>query len=369
MSRPRVLVVAKHHIDDPPSGGVLRLRATVGALSEAFDVRVIAYRERGRPRPMSARAALGLALLRGDAYQVARWDTRRLRAALERELDRFRPDALHVAAPALGRLGVGRSMRAVLDMMDVESAFAGEMARVAHGPRRALLEREARKFAELEAGFCRDYDLVIVSSAREADRARCEAEIVPNGVDAADEPGWERAVAGRIAFVGLMSWWPNVDGAEWLVRDVLPLLPPRASIEIVGRDPGRRVLALSGPRVHVTGEVPSVGDHIAQASVVVVPLRMRAGTRLKVLEAMALGRPVVATPEGADGLEYLAGQGLVIADGADAFARAVTDLLDDGERARRLGRGGRELVLREHGWDAAGERLRSLYRDRLGLGG
>jgi polysaccharide biosynthesis protein PslH len=126
---------------------------------------------------------------------------------------------------------------------------------------------------------------------------------------------------------------------------------PGARLLLVGRDPAARVRALTGPGVEVTGTVPEVRRHLAAARVAVAPLLSGGGSRLKVLEALEAGRPVVATAVGAEGLEHLAGRGLVVADGARPFAEALTGLLADPARAERLGAVGREAVHREHAWE------------------
>jgi glycosyltransferase involved in cell wall biosynthesis len=291
-----------------------------------------------------------------------------MRRALRRELERFRPDVVHVSAPALGRLGLSTGRTTVLDMMDVESAFAAEMARVSTGPRRLLLEREARRFADLERRLCAGCRAILVSSGAEAGRAPCATEVVPNGVALSEQaPAYARAIRRRVAFVGLMSWRPNVDGAEWLVSEVLPKLPPDVSVDLVGRDPAPRVRALASARVRVLGEVPDVPSVLATAAIVVVPLLVRAGTRLKVLEGLAAARPVVATREGADGLVDLEGDGLLVAGSADAMASAIEGLVAYPGRAAALGRRGRASVASRYGWDRFRGRLLQLYRDRLGL--
>lgn len=117
----------------------------------------------------------------------------------------------------------------------------------------------------------------------------------------------------------------------------------------------------------VTGEVPSVRPYLAGASVALAPLLARGGTRLKILEGLAVGRPVVATREAADGLEDLDGRGLTITSGSDGFASAVTRLLADPTSAAEQGALGRQSVSDSYGWKAIGGRLLGLYEERLRL--
>jgi glycosyltransferase involved in cell wall biosynthesis len=128
-------------------------------------------------------------------------------------------------------------------------------------------------------------------------------------------------------------------------------------LELVGRGSGPRIAALAGPRVELIGAVPSVRPHLERAALAVVPLRIGGGTRLKIVEALALGTPLVSTPVGAEGLELEGGRHLALAERPDEFAAACAALLEDPEAARRLGLAGRAQVERLYPWPALGDRL------------
>jgi glycosyltransferase involved in cell wall biosynthesis len=167
-------------------------------------------------------------------------------------------------------------------------------------------------------------------------------EVIPNGVDAERFRPRPEAdiVAGSIAFVGAMSFPPNVAAARWFTRDVLPRIRqanPDVTFTIVGRDPTPAVLALADdPAVTVTGAVDDVRPFLARAAVVVAPMVSGSGIKNKVLEAMAMGRPVAATSLAAEGVVAEAGRDLVVADGPAAFAAAVASILADPERAASM---------------------------------
>jgi glycosyltransferase involved in cell wall biosynthesis len=366
--RPRVLFVTKYRPDGPPSGALLRTRALISALQTRFDVRVLAYREREAPRPRGKYPSLASALLTRRPYQVARWDTPRLRRAVAAQVRDWRPDAMHVEFSQLGMIGLDFDGPRLLDMHNVESYFAREVASHARGPARLVAARDARLLEKLERRFSDAYELVIVSSRSEADRAPGPVEVVPNGVSVDWDPApYDEAEPNHAVFVGLFSWLPNIEGAEWLVEEVVPRLPDDVTIDLVGRNPDRRVTALQSDTITVTGEVPEILPYLSRASVVLAPLLGRGGTRFKILEGLMAARPVVATQEAADGLDDLEGEGLTITTTAEEFARETAALLKDPGRAAELGRMGRRAVVDRYGWDGIGRRLLDLYRERFDL--
>ena len=366
--RKKVLFLTKFMPDGPPSGALVRTQALLKALDRRFDVRIIGYDERGPNRPRGRWSSLADCMLKRRAYQESRWDTPWMRRRIAQEMETRQPDAVHVEFTPLAPLADDLGLPRLLDMHNIESLFAQSIGEAMRGPGAALAKRDARKLRKIEDRVGRDFDVVIVSSQSEADRAPCPTEIVPNGVHAGREPLRDVTPDPNLfVFVGVFSWMPNIDGAEWLVKEVLPLLAPETRIQIVGRNPHQRVLDLAGPRVEVTGEVPDPWPYVAGAGVVMAPLLSPGGTRLKILEGLLAERPVVATPGGASGLEDLQGEGLIIADGPRAFADAVMSLSRDPERAAELGRAGRRALLERYDWERIGERLLALYDTRLGL--
>lgn len=198
--------------------------------------------------------------------------------------------------------------------------------------------------------------------------------VVPNGADvgrlAAVPAGPGRP--DRLLFSGTLSYPPNAEAAIWLVEAVLPLLRrtrPKVTLTVAGRGAPPAVDALAAVSgVRVAGWVPDLAEAYAEAAVVVAPLRSGGGTKLKVVEAMAAGRPLVTTSVGAEGLDVVSGQHLLVADDAAEFAEAVAGLLADPGRAGRIGAAGRRLAAERYDWAALGDRLHDELTVWLGDG-
>ena len=164
---------------------------------------------------------------------------------------------------------------------------------------------------------------------------------------------------------------PCQDAAIWLVRRILPLVRrrlPGVGVSIVGRDPGSAVRALRGDGVEVTGSVPDVVPYYRGATIAVAPLRAGGGSRLKILEAMALGRAVVSTRIGAEGLAVEDGKHLLLADTEEDFAHAVSRLLEDEAARARLAAAARALVVERYDWETIAAGQRRLYAELTAAG-
>ncbi len=172
--------------------------------------------------------------------------------------------------------------------------------------------------------------------------------VIPTGVDTEyfqpevpSGPSLEQP--DTMAFTGGMDWMPNEDGVAYFVEKILPLIRrqiPEAAFWAVGRRPPRRIQALASDSVVVTGTVEDIRPYLAKAALCVVPLRSGSGTRIKIFEAMAMGKAVVSTSMGAEGLPVQHGKNIILADDPADFARQVVDLLRDPPRRQRLARGG-----------------------------
>jgi glycosyltransferase involved in cell wall biosynthesis len=194
--------------------------------------------------------------------------------------------------------------------------------------------------------------------------------VVPTGVDTeqfrpSPTPGREEAL---VVFVGAMDWEPNVDAVEYFCREIWPGVQarvPHARFRIVGRNPGDKVQRLASNSVEVTGRVPSVVNHLREAAVVVVPLRIGGGTRLKIYEAMAAGKAVVSTSVGAEGLDVHQGQDILLADTADHFVESVVTLLQNEEVRVRLGEAAADLAAKQ-GWPRIGAKFGQILEGVIG---
>ena len=192
--------------------------------------------------------------------------------------------------------------------------------------------------------------------------------VVPNAADveyfqprATDPPPDGRTVV----YFGLLSTVPNIDAMVHFVRDIWPRIAkarPDARFKIIGGRPPPSLQALAGPRVELTGFVSDLRPHVAAAAAIVVPLRLGGGTRLKIVEAMAMGKAIVSTTLGAEGIEAVAGRDILLEDEPGAFAEAVNRLLVEPDLAARIGRSARQLAMERYGWSEAARTLEGFYR-------
>ncbi|MGH7658008.1 MAG: glycosyltransferase family 4 protein, partial [Gemmatimonadales bacterium] len=190
---------------------------------------------------------------------------------------------------------------------------------------------------------------------------RCE--VIPNGVDTDEFRPAEVPEAGCV-FVGGTSWFPNKDALSWYSKEILPLLdelPEQPLTNWVGRASDEEIRAHSGSSLALTGYVPDIRPYVHQAAVFVAPLRVGGGTRLKILDAWAMGKAVVSTRVGCEGLAVNDGENILIADDSAAFAAAVSRLLRHEDLRRRIGLAARRLVEERYSWKFLGGKIYNLY--------
>jgi glycosyltransferase involved in cell wall biosynthesis len=275
------------------------------------------------------------------------------RAAAEKSLDLLQVEYQQMVPLAAGI----HAKTSVLDLHNVESALVDSYAQARRGFEAAGLRAEAVALRRMERRTIKRFDHVAIVSEQERKRLPEGVRSVlvcPNGRD--PSAVLPPAPDPTVAFVATMGWRPNIDAALWLGRDIWPLVVaqvPQARLLLVGRDPAPSVLALARDNLQVTGTVPDVTPYLAESRVVVAPLRAGGGTRLKLMEALDVGRPVVATSVGCEGAEDLVGRGVVVADTAKSLADAIASLLLDPARASELGQAGHDAVSAEHTWDRA----------------
>ncbi|MDO9173205.1 MAG: glycosyltransferase family 4 protein, partial [Actinomycetota bacterium] len=178
--------------------------------------------------------------------------------------------------------------------------------------------------------------------------------MAPNGVDIEFFAGSDVAVdPDSIVFTGLLHYRPNIDAVTFFTKQILPHIVqrrPDVVFSIVGLGAPSEVTRLAGPNVRFVGEVPDIRPYALSAGALVVPLRMGSGTRLKVLDGLAMQKGLISTTLGCEGIEVVDGQHLLVADGAEEFAQAVVSVLDDRRLAEELGRNGRALVEAKYSW-------------------
>lgn len=315
----------------------------------------------------------------GDVpLQVVKYRTPGMRRRLARMLERHRFDAVHLDMLHLAAyLPMFEGTVRVLTEHNVESALLRRRVEAETRPLvRAYLRRQADRLARYEARACAAADAVVAVS--ELDAAQLAAMdpairpiVVPNGVDTdyfRAVPGIEPE-PGRMVFVGGFTWFPNLDAIRWFAESTLPRIAaevPQAKLVVVGRQPdGAAVRALAAdPRIELAGGVDDIRPIVSRASVFVVPLRVGGGTRLKILDALSMGRAIVSTAVGCEGLEVEPGRSILVADTPEAFAAETVRALRDRALATRLGTEGRALVERRYDWRVIARDLDGVYRRR-----
>jgi len=266
----------------------------------------------------------------------------------------------------------------ILDMVDVDSEKWTAYADHFSWPMKAVWAREGRTLLAFERAAAARFDRTLFVSGDECRRfaalaPECAARTgwVENGVDLvrfSPESGFSNPFTGdapRIVFTGTMDYWPNADAVSWFAREVMPILRRRAvppEFHVVGANPGKELLKLAAaPGVFVTGRVADTRPYIAHASAVVAPLRIARGIQNKVLEAMAMAKPVVASRQAFEGVRARPGQDLLVAEGAEGTALAVSEVLDG--RHPGLGQAARRAVELAYDWSATLSVLDGFFRD------
>jgi glycosyltransferase involved in cell wall biosynthesis len=311
------------------------------------------------------------AVLRGRSASYSATYTQEMRKEIMRLVEDRKFDLVQVAfhgdLPALA----GGPVR-IFDAQNIDYDSVRRMMRAARSPiRRFFYSREFKALSLEEIEQFRRYDAVLVTSNR--DRTLLDSTVpeipkyvIPNGVDATYfQPGNGARDASALVFTGAFSYFPNVDGMEYFLEKIFPIVRqniPNIKVYVVGSNPPKNLQNLSSENVIVTGYVEDVRPYVDRAAVYVVPLRMGGGTRLKVLEALAMKKPVVSTTIGCEGIEVSDGESLLIADEPEDFAAAVIRLLRDRTYGEQLAHRGYDLIRARYEWSVIGDRLREMHK-------
>jgi glycosyltransferase involved in cell wall biosynthesis len=256
------------------------------------------------------------------------------------------------------------SQRTVLDLHNIESVLLARQAELRGFAAAAVLRRFEDAARRLENQWLPRFSGVLAPSIRDAELVaavigRERVHVYPNALPLVAEAKVREEHV--IAFSGNLEYDPNVDAVRYFRSRIWPQLRsrwPKLVWRLIGKNQKAVVRFLSGDsRIQLTGPVENAVGALAAAQVAIVPLRAGSGTRVKILEAWAASRPVVSTTLGAEGLQATDGEHLILADGPEEFAAAVTRLLESEELRKRLGRAGRRLYERDFTWEAAWSRL------------
>ena len=393
IARRRVLIVCPEPPAPPTWGFALRVYHLARELGRRNDVSLLTY-DTGDPgrdwehlgelftvhrvaaRPVSRRRAQLRSLWSRDSFHIGRLRSAAMQRAIQQLTAHARFDVIQVESSQMFGFDFPAGPALVLDEHNIEYDVLARTARVERSPARRLYQRlEQRKVWREEIASWSRASGCVVTSADDQRRLLTEAPstptcLVPNGVDLDRfAPVPAPVDPTGLVFVGSINYRPNTDAVLHCAQRILPLIRRSAgdaTLTVVGQGAPPAVRRLDGGAVRVAGMVPDVRPYLASAAVVVVPLRIGGGTRLKVLEALAMGKAVVSTSLGCEGIDVEDGRHLLIADDPAHFAACVLRLLRDQEFARRLGTAGRELVQARYGWATVGERLDAFHAQLVG---
>jgi glycosyltransferase involved in cell wall biosynthesis len=383
----RALVLCPEAPYPAAGGGPIRTASLIEYLAQRYTVDVIVFREPGAPPPefpagltdefriidlpfhsRSAPARILRNLVRFAAARPPLNDRFAGFAGPVAEFLRGRRYDLALAehfwcAPYAEQLAP-HAARLVLDLHNVESALYGSYARSEPWPASAVFGRFERSCRRLESEWLPRFALTLAASERDAARARriapaSKVAVYPNALRDVAQP--QVPEENVVVFSGNLEYRPNVSAVRFFRREVWPRLRearPGLVWRIVGKNPqGVADYVRGDARIDLRGPVVDAIGELAAAGVVIAPLDSGSGTRVKILEAWAAGRAVVSTTLGAEGLDAVDGEHLLIADGAEAFGAAVARLLDSPDERGKLGRAGRRLFQQRFTWKRAWEKL------------
>src|SRR5687768_5512997 len=388
---------------DGRHGGIRATSELLDALTASHEVAVLFVRGPAEPDAdagLAARCALiegfsrqhGTALSRalssarvrlsavaGTPTWAGRWRVPALQRRLDELIATWRPDIVQAEYHVMGQYALSLDAGSppfVLTQYESGTMAVRERLDGARGVPRLVGWLSVKAWNRFERSVMARADAIVVLTERDgAEASQMGARRVKRiglGLKTPDRPTEsvpDESGMNEVVFVGNFGHPPNVDAARWLAREIFPRVRtrhPTAQLRIVGADAPASVLGLAGDGVEVLTDVPDVTPFFERATVVVAPLRMGSGMRVKVLQALAAGKALVATPLAVEGLALTNNSQVVIAEDTEALVRAVGDLLDDNDRRKTLGQAAR-LWARDHlDWSRVVAEYDSLYRELLG---
>lgn len=393
----------------PPDSGVTnRTYHILQQLQREFDVTLVAFSRRNHQPHAPAREA-ATAALRKELFDVfdpvpisSEWSlTTKLRIhassvltgkpytffeygnptygrELSAAVERASPDIVHIDSMDLYRwLPMLPAVPTACTHHNVESDLL--RLRADHLPNRAAsayVSHQAHQVEKVERKLCPRFDVNIMTSRIDAERlkilaAGARTHVVPNGVDVGyfHPTPQEPVTPGRVIFLGPTYMFPNLDAVEFFLDAIWPIARkhcPEATLDLIGKSrPGDKARFESHSGVACHGYVPDIRPYFSKAECSVVPLRVGGGTRLKILDAWSMGKAIVSTSVGCEGLETVDGQNILIRDDPIDFAQAVVNVLRDSSLRERLGRAGRRTAEEIYAWPVVGQKLSALYKTLL----
>ena len=318
------------------------------------------------------------ALLTSEPSSVAYFRSSHLHRRVQQKLreENFDCAIVHCAFVAQYVLGWTGGVR-WLDYGDLDSGKWAEYGAHRGFPLSFGYQLEAKKLRNYEAQLAGLFQQCSVTTQGELDTyaslgSTTTCCVIPNGVDASYFSGPMQGPENSrvLAFLGRMDYYPNIDGVLYFVREIFPAIQrviPDVQLRVIGSNPSRQIRALAQlPSVTVTGHVPDVRPYLSDAAVAIAPLRLARGTQNKILESMAMGIPVVSTPQAAKGIDAIPGKHFLMAGSPDSFATHVVSLLQQIELRRSISQEARKQVERMHHWPASMRILDEVLEQTLG---
>jgi sugar transferase (PEP-CTERM/EpsH1 system associated) len=312
---------------------------------------------------------LAMNLLSPRPYIVTSHYSKLFQQEVNRQTEQFKPDAIICEWTPYGVFVESiSSTKKIIVAHNIESTIWQRY----YENERSLLKRwytskQYRKVMAFENEVVGWVDGVTTVSEKEAAvirqmRTGLNVTVIDNGVDLSYfQPTQTNLTGKKLVFTGSMDWRPNQDAVQYFADELLPVFKqqePSIEATFVGRNPPEHINKLDGvDGITITGTVDDVRPYIDQASAYIVPLRIGGGSRLKILEAFAMKKPVISTTVGAEGLDVTDGENILLADDPETFVKRVRQVLSDPDLARRLGANGRKLVEQQYGWDALAGKL------------
>lgn len=327
-----------------------------------------------RLRKFWAKLRVLMTLLTSRPLSLGYFGSSKLKRLVKRALAGQQFDAVFVYSSAMAQyVPTDWQSRTIVDLVDVDSEKWREYATRSSSWRARIYQIEAERLRQYEHEIASRFANTILTTQREAAllteldefTRRARVRIITNGVDLDYfQPAEVDVAALKLVFTGAMDYYANVEAVEWFVREVFPLIreqEPHAEFLIVGNNPVARVKLLARQDgVTVTGFVEDVRPYLRDAMACVLPLRIARGVQNKLLEAMACGKAIIATPEAAAGLRVIHEEQLLIANSPNEFAAAVIDCIRESHLRESLGWRARRLVETEHAWQPLQKRLTDL---------
>lgn len=376
------------YVPTPPTfGGALRVYHILKHLTENYDVTVAGYNEYGdmeafeksfpilnnkmhfrnvhRKRTRRLRQVTTLFTKRSYWY---RWTySNEMQRMLNELLDSADFDFILTEFASMGHFDLPSDAIKILDAHNVEYDNFRRMSTLDWSlTRKKFYEREYRKTFQEEVAVFKKQDAIFSTSSRDRDIIQQHSEnaqhfVIPNGVDTQYfQPRNIQPEPYSMVFTGAMGYVPNNDGIMFFLDKIFPKIKnkiPEAKVYVVGNNPPKMLLKKQSRDVIITGFVDDVRPWIDRASVYIVPLNMGSGTRLKVVEAMSMEKPIVSTSIGCEGIEVVNGEHLLVRDEPEAFAEAVVELMHNRALSNRLVENGRDLVKSKYDWNVIGEHI------------